>query len=262
MVRDDGSFARLAVAHPDPAMIALAHDLSERYPPDPSALIGVPNVIRTGNPELAADISDELLVKAAQDADHLAIIRRLGLCSYMIVPLTAKDRVLGALTLVYAESARHYESEDLPFAAEFARLAAIAVDNARLFENESSARARAEASEQSFRIFIDNLPGLAWMARPDGYIDFYNRRWYEYTGTTFEDMQGWGWSKVHDPEMLPSVTERWRHSLQTGEPFEMEFPLRGANGLPRWFLTRVNPLRDATTSSAGGRKRKPQAGTA
>lgn len=113
----------------------------------------------------------------------------------------------------------------------------LAAANARL-------AARAETSELQFRELIDNLPELAWTARPDGFIDFYNRRWYEYTGTTYEVMQGWGWRDVHDPEMLPKVTERWQHSLATGEPFEMEFPLRGADGVFRWFLTRVVPLRD------------------
>jgi PAS domain S-box-containing protein len=108
-----------------------------------------------------------------------------------------------------------------------------------------SARARAEASEHSLKTFIDNLPELAWTAQPDGHIDYYNRRWYDYTGTTFEEMQGWGWEKVHDPELLPKVVERWKHSLATGEPFEMEFTLRGADGIPRWFLTRVTPARDA-----------------
>jgi PAS domain S-box-containing protein len=95
------------------------------------------------------------------------------------------------------------------------------------------------------RAVIDNQPGLAWTALPDGHVDFYNRGWYEYTGATFEEMQGWGWRGVHDPAVLPLVVERWRHSLATGEPFEMEFPLRGADGTFRWFLTRVRPLRDA-----------------
>ncbi|MCA1664670.1 MAG: PAS domain-containing protein [Myxococcales bacterium] len=109
-----------------------------------------------------------------------------------------------------------------------------------------TARARAEASEQALKTFIDNLPELAWTAQPDGHIDYYNRRWYEYTGTTFEEMQGWGWEKVHDPALLPKVVERWKHSLSTGEPFEMEFTLRGADGVARWFLTRVAPMRDAS----------------
>jgi PAS domain S-box-containing protein len=101
-----------------------------------------------------------------------------------------------------------------------------------------------KAQELQLRALVDNVPELAWTALPDGYVDFYNGRWYEYTGTDFAAMEGWGWALVHDPEVLPVVTERWRHSLTTGEPFEMEYPLRRADGVFRWFLTRVRPLRD------------------
>lgn len=102
-----------------------------------------------------------------------------------------------------------------------------------------------QESEEKLRLLADTIPQLAWMARPDGGIYWYNRRWYEYTGTTAEDMDGWGWQSVHDPDVLPQVLERWRNSIATGEPFEMVFPLKSANGDYRSFLTRVNPLRDA-----------------
>lgn len=99
------------------------------------------------------------------------------------------------------------------------------------------------ASESQFRLLADSIPQLAWMARPDGHIFWFNKRWYEYTRTTPEQMEGWGWQRVHDPKQLPQVLERWKSSLATGEPFEMVFPLRGAEGAFRWFLTRVMPLR-------------------
>ena len=82
------------------------------------------------------------------------------------------------------------------------------------------------------------------MADTDGSVIWYNRGWYDYTGTDFESMQGWGWRSVHDPNALPMVIEHWKHSLTTGESFEMEFPVRGADGAFRWFLTRANPLRN------------------
>ncbi|MDB4970183.1 MAG: two-component hybrid histidine kinase [Myxococcales bacterium] len=108
------------------------------------------------------------------------------------------------------------------------------------------ANARLSAlGESQFRALFDFMPQLGWTALADGAIDFYNRGWYEYTGLSFEDMQGWGWAKVHDPELLPAITERWQHSLKTGEPFEHEFPLRRHDGAFRWFLTRCNPIRDA-----------------
>jgi PAS domain S-box-containing protein len=98
-------------------------------------------------------------------------------------------------------------------------------------------------AEERFRTLANSIPQLAWTARPDGYIVWYNRRWYEYTGTTPEQMEGWGWQSVHDPKTLPTVLEQWQASLRTGDPFEMVFPLRGGDGTFRSFLTRVIPLR-------------------
>ncbi len=107
---------------------------------------------------------------------------------------------------------------------------------------------RAEAilrkSEENLRLLADTIPQLAWMARPDGYIFWYNRRWYEYTGTTLKEMEGWGWHSVHAPETLPKVLDRWTRSIASGEPFEMVFPLKGADEQFRPFLTRINPLKD------------------
>ncbi|MBC7833747.1 MAG: response regulator [Phycisphaerales bacterium] len=82
------------------------------------------------------------------------------------------------------------------------------------------------------------------MADANGWIYWYNRRWYEYTGKTPDEMEGWGWQSVHDPETLPKVLGKWKDSLATGEPFDMTFPLRGADGVFRPFLTRVLPLKD------------------
>lgn len=96
-----------------------------------------------------------------------------------------------------------------------------------------------------FGLLADHLPILCWMARPDGHIIWYNRGWLDYCGVTQEDMRGWGWTKVHDPEVLPQVMDRWRESLARGTPFEMVFPLRGADGQLRPFLTRARPLHDA-----------------
>jgi PAS domain S-box-containing protein len=82
------------------------------------------------------------------------------------------------------------------------------------------------------------------MANADGWIFWYNQRWYEYTGTTPDQTEGWGWQSVHDPDALPRVLDRWKGSIASGEPFDMVFPLRAADGVFRPFLTRVMPLRD------------------
>lgn len=99
-------------------------------------------------------------------------------------------------------------------------------------------------SESELQTMIDFIPQLAWMARPDGHIFWYNHGWHDFTGKSHEEMEGWGWQSVHHPDHLQSVLDRWNESLASGLPFEMEFPLRGADGEYRWFLTRVKPLRD------------------
>ncbi len=95
-----------------------------------------------------------------------------------------------------------------------------------------------------FRSLFDLMPQLGWATQPDGYIDFYNKGWYEFTGTNFEEMQGWGWETVHDPEYLPRVKALWQEALSVGDQFEIEFPLRKHNGKFEWFLTRATPIKN------------------
>ena len=101
-------------------------------------------------------------------------------------------------------------------------------------------------SDDQFRLFADALPTLCWMASGDGYIVWYNRLWHQYCGTTPAEMEGWGWQSVHSPDFLPEVMTRWEACISSGDSFEMTFPLRGADGTFRPFLTRVQPVRDAT----------------
>jgi PAS domain S-box-containing protein len=100
-------------------------------------------------------------------------------------------------------------------------------------------------SEERFRTMADNIAPLAWMADASGSVFWFNRRWYEYTGTTFEEVQGWGWQKAQHPEHAGRVVDRIRRSFETGEPWEDTFPLRGQDGQYRWFLSRALPIRDA-----------------
>ena len=120
------------------------------------------------------------------------------------------------------------------------RLTGINIDITARKQAEEALR----ESEHRFRTMANAIPQLAWIAKADGYIYWYNQRWYEYTGTTPEQMEGWGWQSVHDPQELPKVLEQWRVSIATGAPFNMIFPLRGADGDFRPFLTRVMPLKD------------------
>ncbi len=109
-------------------------------------------------------------------------------------------------------------------------------------------RHRAEAalreSKERFEALADNISQLAWMADETGAIFWYNQRWFDYTGTTFEQMKGWGWQAVHHPEHLERVVERFKRHVAAGEEWEDTFPLRGKTGEYRWFLSRARPIRD------------------
>ncbi|MDE2621342.1 MAG: PAS domain S-box protein [Sphingomonadales bacterium] len=102
-----------------------------------------------------------------------------------------------------------------------------------------------EESELRFRLMADNISQLAWIAGPDGGLTWYNRRWYEYTGASFSEMRGWGWRALHHPDHLARVDAKFTTHIASGEPWEDTFPLRGAEGAYRWFLSRAHPLKGA-----------------
>jgi PAS domain S-box-containing protein len=142
---DEGVLETLAVAHADPEKVAWAREVGERYPIDASSPTGVPNVVRTGVSEVYSEITDEMIVGAAKDPEHLEMLRHLGMRSIMIVPMRAHRRTLGALTLICAESGRQFTEADLPIAEELARRSALAIENAELFQAAAAAnRAKSE----------------------------------------------------------------------------------------------------------------------
>jgi PAS domain S-box-containing protein len=145
VLEEDGHLNRLAVEHPDPEKVRLAYEIERRYPPDADAPGGLHHVLRTGEPEMMAEIPEDLVERAARDEEHKELLRKLGLRSYMVVPLLARGRTLGAISFVSAESGRRYGEADLRLAEELARRAALAVDNARLYEEAQSSRNLLEA---------------------------------------------------------------------------------------------------------------------
>jgi PAS domain S-box-containing protein len=185
--------------------------------------------------------------------------RRQGATGASLVPLLSSAKeVMDDIRVRIATMQREEEALNRERAAATTRLATLSitglfsatlllvVGGAWVLAARRAERFRQEREQRDaafVREVIDNLPGLAWTARPDGRLDFYNRGWVEYTGAGLDDETAW--EKLNDPEVFPKVDERWKRSLATGEPFEMEFPLRGKDGVFRWFLTRVHPLRDS-----------------
>jgi serine phosphatase RsbU (regulator of sigma subunit) len=134
---EDDVLETVALTHFDPTKAAWAAQMGERYPTDMSAPTGAPNVIRTGSSELYPDIPQELIEAAAVDEEHLEILRELGICSGLVVPLTGRTGTFGALTMIHAESGRRYSDEDVAFAEDLARRAALAVETAHAFREQS-----------------------------------------------------------------------------------------------------------------------------
>jgi len=139
LLNGSGGVSRLAVAHVDPAKVAFAHEVHRRCPPRPDGDGSLARVLRTGRAELYADIPDHVLVGAAHDAEHLQLLKDVGLRSAMLVPLSVGDEVFGVLTFARATDARHYDEEDLAFAVDLARRASFAIENARLYRRAQEA---------------------------------------------------------------------------------------------------------------------------
>ena len=158
-----GEPQQVAVAHVDPAKVQFARDLQERYPPDPTSETGAPEVIRSRMPLMYHEIPKELLEASAQDEEHLRLINELNLRSAIIVPIVARDRSLGAITLASAESGRLYGDHDLQKAEELAERAAFPLDNARLY---AGSRQVSQTLQKSFLPpDLPDIPGVDVSAR-------------------------------------------------------------------------------------------------
>jgi PAS domain S-box-containing protein len=214
VMEEDGTVERLAVEHSDPEKVALAYELQERYPSNTETTRGIGKVLKTGEPDMMAEIPEELLDQAAMDVEHRAIMRELGLRSYMVVPMVARGRRHGAITLVSAESGRRYEESDLRLAEELARRAALAVDNAKLYEEaqrEISERRDAEEallqSEGRYRTVVKQAAEGIFVVDIDTKLILEaNVAYRNLLGYTAQDMLGLGLTLydvvAHDRESI------------------------------------------------------------
>jgi PAS domain S-box-containing protein len=154
-----GRLQQVALAHTDPARVEEGRAMRERYPPDPDAAFGTPAVLRTGEPQLIAEVSAERLAKGARSDERLAALQALGLSSVMIVPMTTGGRTLGAMSFLSTESGRRYNERDVAFAQELAARAANAIENSRLYTERSEVAQTLQAS-----LLPEELPAVAGWA--------------------------------------------------------------------------------------------------
>lgn len=167
------------------------------------------------------------------------ILLQAGVRAIQSTPLiSSTGKTWGMISTHFAAPHRPQPSE-LRFMDLLARQAADYLERVRA---ENALR----ESEARFKQLAENIPQLAWMADPSGSVFWYNQRWYDYTGTNFEQMQDWGWEATIHPEALARVKENWRDALATGEPWQDTVPVRGRDGDFRWFLCRAVPICDGT----------------
>jgi PAS domain S-box-containing protein len=250
LINEAGNLELVTVAHADPAKTQFAWDAARRYPLQQDALTGPAAVARTGKSEWIETITEEMIRAGAKDEEHYRTLMESGMRSYLCVPLTARGRFHGAITFIGAESGHHYRPDDVEAAEELARRAAIAIDNAQLYraaQQELEERRRAEEalkeSRDHYRTLTEALPQLVWMTRPDGVPEYFNQQWFDYTGQVPDDTNTWWRGGVH-PDEVDDIMQRWTSAVQTGEPYSVEYRLKGADGVHRWFLARGVPLKN------------------
>ena len=141
------------------------------------------------------------------------------------LPLREDGRIVGILVVVSDRSEQHTQW--------------LALEQAERASSEAAAD-----SEAQFQMLADAIPQLAWMADASGSIYWYNRRWFDYTGTTLDAMKGWGWRGVHHPDYVDRVARLFQTCVDAGRAWEDTFPLRGIDGSYRWFLSRAQPMVD------------------
>ena len=258
VLEDDGGITNVATAHRDPEKVALARRWRERYPPDADAERGTPQVLRTGQPELVPEIPFALIEEAARDEEHREMLRSLDLASYMVVPLAARGRMLGAISLVTESSGRRYGPEDLELAEDLAARAALAVDNARLYQEaqtEISERALAQAeqrkAETRYRALVEQMPAITYIEALDA-----GGRATElsYASPQIEDLFGYTpeewisdpglFVRLLHPEDRDRVLAEDERTERTGEPFKEEYRQFTRDGRIVWVRDEATLVRD------------------
>jgi signal transduction histidine kinase len=188
---EDGAVQRHVIVHTDSSKVEIARQIADRYPTDSNAPAGVSNVLRTGQAELYAEISEDRVARAARDPEHLRLLQLLGLRSAMIVPMVAQGRPLGALTFVAGESGRRYDGSDLALVKDLARRAALAIDHARLhsaLQMQMQAHVALNAELSQLAEERDQLRRLA--EQRVGALEDLNRLKEEFIATASHDLKG------------------------------------------------------------------------
>src|SRR2546428_8493421 len=171
------------------------------------------------------------------------MLKNRGVRSVCVLPLTTVHRRLGGLAFGSLE-ADAYSREEVGFLSLVANHVALAVDDALNFDTSQHATEALRASEEGFRLIVDSIPAFAWYAGTDGKIEYLNQRILDFTGVRLEDLVGFGWANVLHPQDVERTKKAWLHSIETGEPCDVDQRVRRFDNVYRWVRTNAQPLRD------------------
>jgi two-component system, cell cycle sensor histidine kinase and response regulator CckA len=237
--------------HRDPARLALAQQYARRYPLVRRSGVGTPSTLTTGRPHVVPRVTDELLMAVATNTDELALLRAFEIRSLMLVPLLARRRILGMLVLATAESGRIFGDADVTLAEDLASRAALAVDNARLYQAEQQARAEAEAAlharidgERQFQALLDHSPALMCVIDTEGRLTLVNREYEARTGLDKRQLIGRTMFDLLTPATAEEVVGHDRRVLTEKRPlqFESTYVYRGERR--SWFTLKFPIIDD------------------
>src|SRR5467141_3005091 len=171
------------------------------------------------------------------------MLKNRGVRSVCALPLTTVHRRLGGIAVGSTE-ADAYSKEEVSFLSLVANQVALAVDDVLNFDASQHAKEALRASEESFRLIVDSIPAFAWYASPDGKIEYLNQRILDFTAQRLEDLVGFGWARILHSQDVERTQKAWLHSIETGEPCEVDQRVRRFDNIYRWFRTTAQPLRD------------------
>lgn len=269
LLTPDGEIESVAVEHTDPERVKLAKEFAVKYPTEKNTSGGVNTVIQTGKSQFVSQVTDELIRQTAVDQEQYEILKQLGLNSVMIVPLTARQKTIGAITFIWSESYKNYTQRDLQFAEELGRRAGVAVDNAVLFKTvlaEIEERTRIsqelQVSEERYRSLMAATTSIIWITDPQGKFIVEQSSWQEYTGQLPNEYQGYGWINAIHPDDRAQILAEWKAAVGSRGSYEStgrlwnfklkqyrhfiarSIPLLGSDGTIREWIGSINDVDD------------------
>jgi PAS domain S-box-containing protein len=171
------------------------------------------------------------------------LLHQHNVISGLSVIISGQNQPWGVLG-THSTKERMFTEDDIHFFQAAANILAEAIARQQLLEKKQAARAKAEENEQYYRLLAEAIPQIVWTTKPNGWVDYFNTRWYEYTGLNVGQSLGWGWQIIIHPDDREFCRLSWLQAVETGNTYEVEYRLRSHDGTYHWYLGRGLPVRD------------------